>query len=400
MKAPAAHQTPEGREAMTSAEWRSLERDGKAPEHALLRRSQDATVRALSDDELAALGISREPGDGRAFDFVISTATEDRYGDTIAVGGWQTDNFLRGGPGPVLWCHDYWTPPVGKSPSVAVVGPALVAHAIFPTRELHPFGALIGELFAGGYMKAVSVGFDPFEWSYDEARGGYNFLVQDLLEFSAVNVPANPEALIVAQQKGLDLAPIDRWAREALERSAGEAILPVPASKLKALVKALGYGRGLKFFDLGTPEIRELVRAKVRGEEAPEAIEPTVEETEAEPVAGEQAAPGIEADGSGTPPVELAADAGKSEAIEATVEITGLAELRELIERGEALVARLAPAADKTTDPILYRVAPDPPAPTFRIDQESLVRAMERAVAERIAPLEKQITAVTGRVFS
>lgn len=397
MKAPAATQTPEDRQAMTSVEWRSLERDGKAPEHALLRRSQDATVRAVPEEDLAASGVSRDSGDGRAFDFVISTATEDRYSDTIAVEGWQTDNFLRGGPGPVLWCHDYWTPPVGKSPTVQAIGPALVARAIFPTRELHPFGFLIGELFAGQFMKAVSVGFDPFEWTWDEKRGGYNFLEQDLLEFSAVNVPANPEALIVAQQKGLDLEPIDLWAREALERSAGEAILPVPAAKLKALVKALGYGRGLKFFDLGAPEIRELVRAKVRGDEAPEVIESTVEETEADAVAGEQVEPGVEADGSETPPVEVAeTELGAEPFVAGGID---LVELRALIERGEALVAKLAPATDKTADPILFRVAADPPAPTYRINPESIERAMVRAVGERLAPLEQQITAVTGRVF-
>lgn len=397
MKAPAAATTTPGRQALTSAEWRSLERSGKAPEHALLRRFQDATVRQLSDEELQALGDARAAGDGRAFDFVISTATEDRYRDTIRVDGWLTDNFLKGGPGPVLWCHDYWTPPVGKSPSVRAIGPALVARAIFPTRELHPFGHLIGELFAGQFMKAVSVGFDPFEWSYDEERGGYNFLEQDLLEFSAVNVPANPEALIVAQQKGLDLEPLDRWAREALERSAGEAILPVPAAKLKALVKALGYGRGLKFFDLGTEQIRSLVRAKVRGEEAVE-TDQAVEETEAEPVAGEQVAPAVQADGSDTPPpVELAADAG-TDPIVATIEVAGLDELRALVERAEAVAAKLAPAADQPTS-VLFRVAPDPPEPTVRISQQAIERAMERAVAERFEPLEKQITAVTGRVF-
>lgn len=136
---------------------------------------------------------------------------------------------------------------------------------------------------------------------------------------------------------------------------------------------------------------------EVRGDEAEEAIEPTVEETEAEPVAGEQIEPGIQADGSETPPVEVAeTELGAEPFVAGGIDLAGL---RALIERGEALVAKLAPATDETADPILFRVAADPPAPTYRINPESIERAMVRAVGERLAPLEKQITAVTGRVF-
>jgi hypothetical protein len=40
--------------------------------------------------------ITKAAGDdNRMLDFVISTATVDRMGDTIAVDGWQLDNFKK-----------------------------------------------------------------------------------------------------------------------------------------------------------------------------------------------------------------------------------------------------------------------------------------------------------------
>lgn len=433
---------PEGREILTATEWRSLERSGSAPAHALIRRYQGAEVRQLSDEEMDALDLRREASDGRAFQFVISTESEDRYRDTIAVNGWDTANFLRGGPGPVLWCHDYWTMPVAKSPAVRPIGPALVADAIFPTRDLHPMGYLCGELYAAGYMKAVSVGFDPQEWKYDEKRSGYDFLVQELLEFSCVNVPANPEALIVAAQKGLDLSPLDSWARAALDHAAGEAVLPIPKAKLEALVKALGFGRGVRFFDLGADEIRAKVKTKVRGDEdavedgegfsegdrvriksphmdghekgtiatrsADAAYSVSIDgmdgmaphkwyvDSEMEPLdddadEGKQVEPSVQSEGDGpaTPSAEVIASL--------KVESPGVDELRALVERAEAVAKILAAAP---VEPVVLRVAPDPVERRYSIASETVVRAMERAVSERLAPLEQQITAVTGRIVS
>lgn len=409
MDTPAGAAPPPNLRVLTQADWRSLERAGNRPEHALLRRIDSAIVRQLTDDELEALAVRREPAtDGRSFEFVISTASEDRYRDTISVEGWDLSNFLRGGPGPMLWCHDHWTAPVAKSPAVRAVGPALVATAVFPTRDLHPFGFLIGELYAGQYMKAVSVGFDPLEWKYDEKRGGYDFLAQELLEFSAVNVPANPEALIIAGQKGLDLTPLDKWAREALDRAAGEAVLPVSKAKLEALVKALGFGRGVKFFDLSETEIRAKVRAKVRSEAvgdepiepepAPEPIaaEGTVETTGAEADQVAEETPATDAE---LPAAESETPAPEASELSVAVELPDLSELRSLVERAEAVAQRLAPVATpEVPSPVVLRLSADPAQSRFRLDPGTVQRAMERAIAERFAPLAQKLTAVTGRI--
>ena len=62
----------------------------------------------------------------------------------------------------------------------------------------------IYRLAQGGFLAATSVGFRPLKWEYtsDLARGaddwfpGIDFEQQELVEFSIVTVPANPEALI------------------------------------------------------------------------------------------------------------------------------------------------------------------------------------------------------------
>ena len=59
-------------------------------------------------------------------------------------------------------------------------------------------------VYADGFLSATSVGFRQLTWDFteDEERGaddwwpGIVFHTQELVEFSIVTVPANPEALI------------------------------------------------------------------------------------------------------------------------------------------------------------------------------------------------------------
>nr|WP_282599866.1 HK97 family phage prohead protease [Paenibacillus dendritiformis] len=58
------------------------------------------------------------------------------------------------------------------------------------------------ELYKGGFMKATSVGFPVKEFEPRQG-GGTLYKKQELLELSAVPVPANPEALKFAKSIGL-----------------------------------------------------------------------------------------------------------------------------------------------------------------------------------------------------
>jgi len=59
-------------------------------------------------------------------------------------------------------------------------------------------------LYRGNFLNAVSVGFIPLRWENGGADAGYRrkFLEQELLEVSAVGIPANPNALQLGLKSG------------------------------------------------------------------------------------------------------------------------------------------------------------------------------------------------------
>lgn len=154
--------------------------------------------------------------------FILSTAAVDRHGDTVSQSGWKLDNYKKNPV--VLFGHDQNSPPVGKAGYVAVEGDKLIAKAVqFTPKDLSPFGYMIGEMYRQGFMNAVSVGFLPGKFKENEDRGGLamDFEEQELLEFSAVPVPANPEALQGAKSAGIEVAPLIQWATKILDTKDG-----------------------------------------------------------------------------------------------------------------------------------------------------------------------------------
>ena len=131
-----------------------------------------------------------------ALTFVASTGAVDRHGDTVAPEGWRLDAY-RENP-VVLWAHDYRRPAIGRAQSVWRDGDALLARLEFAPTE---FAREVEGLYHQGYQQGVSVGFRPlrFEERRDARTGaflGIRFLEQELLEISAVPVPANRGALL------------------------------------------------------------------------------------------------------------------------------------------------------------------------------------------------------------
>ena len=140
--------------------------------------------------------------DGETLTFVASTGAVDRHGDTVAPEGWRLDAY-RENP-VVLWAHDYRRPAIGRAQSVWRDGGALLARLEFADTE---FAREVEGLYRQGYQQGVSVGFRPlrFEERRDARSGaflGIRFLEQELLEISAVPVPANRGALL-AQRGGV-----------------------------------------------------------------------------------------------------------------------------------------------------------------------------------------------------
>ena len=146
---------------------------------------------------------SRERGINGELTFVASTGAVDRHGDTVAPEGWRLDAY-RENP-VVLWAHDYRRPAIGRAQSVWRDGGALLARLEFAPTE---FAREVEGLYRQGYQQGVSVGFRPlrFEERRDAHTGaflGIRFLEQELLEISAVPVPANRGALL---ERRMDVA--------------------------------------------------------------------------------------------------------------------------------------------------------------------------------------------------
>ena len=127
--------------------------------------------------------------------FVISSEEVDRHGDVVVTQGWRLQAYLRN---PVfLWAHDYSRPVIGRALSVWTEPGQLLARMEFAPTD---FAREVAALYRSGYQQGVSVGFKPLR--YEERRDnrtgaflGIRFLEQELLEVSAVPVPANRHAL-------------------------------------------------------------------------------------------------------------------------------------------------------------------------------------------------------------
>lgn len=171
-------------------------------------------VRQSFDTEIKA-----PEGDSRSMLFTISTASVDRMGDTIDVKGWKLDNYRKNPV--VLWGHDASSLPVGKA-KVWIEGSKLKADSEFTPPGMARFNDTVFDMLKGGFLNATSVGFQPIKYAFTEdpqRKFGIDFMEQELLEFSVVSVPANPEALIDAKSAGIDIEPLIAHATDTILRT-------------------------------------------------------------------------------------------------------------------------------------------------------------------------------------
>jgi len=180
--------------------------------------------------------------DSRTIKFLISTDAVDRDGDSIDPKGWDVASYKKNPI--VLWSHDYSGLPVAKAISMEQTKNGLAATAEFPAKGIHPFADTVYELLKGGFLGATSVGFKPIkhEKATDREKG-MNYFAQELLEFSIVPIPANPEALVQMsidrpEHKGL-LKPLVEWSEKLLGEYYGERGVWLPASQVEKTFEAI-----------------------------------------------------------------------------------------------------------------------------------------------------------------
>ena len=151
------------------------------------------------------ISVSTEDIGERSVLFTISKEVVDRDGDILRASGVDFSNYMKN---PVfLSFHNSREFPLGKVTKFWVEGNEVKAIVYFPTLEelsTDPNNAsekaklvdFTYHCYKTGMLNAVSVGFIPVEWI--ETDNGYDILKWELLEFSAVAVPANQDAIAQA----------------------------------------------------------------------------------------------------------------------------------------------------------------------------------------------------------
>lgn len=139
------------------------------------------TVKAVNEDERIITGIA-------------STPSPDRDGDIIEPEGakFRSDT-------PFLWQHDRSQPIGTCTPKMTKDGLEITAKLVKPTPDMpSQLAARLDEAWASikaGLVRGLSICFRPIEYSFLD-EGGIHFLSWDLLEVSAVTIPANAECSI------------------------------------------------------------------------------------------------------------------------------------------------------------------------------------------------------------
>src|SRR5262245_59794693 len=136
-------------------------------------------------------------------DFIASDETLDRYDEIISASGWQLANYRRN---PVFQnAHQYGDVifTLGKALITEVRNGRLFQRIEFAT-DVNPMARIAHGLYRGKFLNAVSVGFIPVRWENGNAEKGFRrkYLEQELLEVSAVGIPANPNALALGLKSG------------------------------------------------------------------------------------------------------------------------------------------------------------------------------------------------------
>jgi Caudovirus prohead protease. len=153
-------------------------------------------------------GVRRDEKTGlRIVPGVASTGAIDRYGEIINPKGWELENYMKN---PVfLWAHSYGIPPIGKVINIEKSDEALNFEAM-ETKTENDFAKMIFDYYENKEMNAFSVGFMPLavDWhdqdKDDPFYGVTEWTRSELLENSAVPVPANQEALQLMFKNGID----------------------------------------------------------------------------------------------------------------------------------------------------------------------------------------------------
>lgn len=201
---------------------------------------------------------------GRVIRFIGSDESIDRDGDTISIDGWDVSAYMKNPI--VLFGHDYYNLPIGKTISVTADKRArqLLFDISFPTiEELSTNPATPSEhalkvdaiynMAKAGILNTVSVGFRGID--YEPTATGRAYKRQELMEISIVPVPANPNAVAILRAAGASETVIKGVTMPTVETKANKRLSKESQSYIAERVAALDKAcQELKAFIADEPE--------------------------------------------------------------------------------------------------------------------------------------------------
>lgn len=145
-----------------------------------------AIKKAWAELKLADL----EPTEENTFKVIATDDTVDRDWEVLTLDWWNFSNYMKN---PVVFAdHNSWSINyiVGKATNIYMENNKVIVEWVFT--DATPAGQIAMNLYKGGFLKAVSVGFLVQQ---RDANNPKKIIEKELYELSFVGIPCNPEAV-------------------------------------------------------------------------------------------------------------------------------------------------------------------------------------------------------------
>lgn len=147
----------------------------------------------------------------------ITTSSPDRYNDVVQPSGGDLKSYNKN---PVVLFNHSADKIIGKNLWAKVTDTGIVAKTEFAKT---PLGDDIMSLYRDGFLSAFSIGFIPKKYAYMD-NGGMDITEWELLEYSAVTIPANPEAVALAYKSIKTTELKDLFEKQLQEQKLQDAV--------------------------------------------------------------------------------------------------------------------------------------------------------------------------------
>lgn len=187
--------------------------------------------------KLLPASFAKSSASPRRFEVTLSTETPDREHDRVGQGRWTIPPHV-----PLLWQHNRDELPLGRVRDIVARGRELRGVVEFPPVGIYDKADTILGLIASDIIQSVSIGFLTTDTPKPNALGGLDFDGRlELLELSAVNLPANVEARI---HREADRTAMQKWLQDeevVLELDDEQDVLDVTGFTPSELARLTGH---------------------------------------------------------------------------------------------------------------------------------------------------------------